>query len=194
MPRPNVQLYRLSIYLCNSCIIGLSENWVRVYPKLLCQVCLSMIKSPQVLGGQTPSNLSTNEPLGTPDALGSVARWRGAFPVGPEDQWVYDLVGVLQVLQVLEGWICLTCRMSYLVQVLMISALLYSSLSCYQLLFLLYVYLLQFFWVSTFIHRVPILFVVFEGSCSVLVGPHSIYWTCSSLFPGQQCSCLRNGG
>ena len=36
--------------------------------------------------GQTPSNLSTIEPLGTADALGSVARWRGAFPVGPEDQ------------------------------------------------------------------------------------------------------------
>ena len=127
---------------------------IPVYAKLPYQFCLSMIKSPQVLGGQTPSNLSTIEPLGTPDALGSVARWRGAFPAGPEDQWVYDLIGVLQVLQ---GWICLTCRMSYLVQVLMLSALFYSSLSCYQLLFLLYFYLLQFFRVSTFIHRVPIL-------------------------------------
>ena len=41
--------------------------------------------------------------------------------------------------------------------------LLYPSLSCYQLLFLLYFYLLQFFWVSTFIHRVPILLLFLKA-------------------------------
>ena len=70
--------------------------------------------------------------------------------------------------------------MSYLVQVLMLSALLYSSLSCYQLLFLLYSSSAIFLGVHFYSPCSD--FVVLEGSCSVLVGSHSIYIHILSVF------------